>query len=402
MSKLAPTSIKYLIKAHISADGVIEKPDVIGAIFGQTEGLLGSDMDLRELQKTGKIGRVEVKITSANGKSEGDIVIPSSLDSTETALLASSIETIERVGPCTATIKLLGIEDARTEKRKYVMERSKAILKQMMDAGMPDTSEISEQIKTEVRTYEVTTYHGLPCGPNLLDVDEIVVVEGRADVVNLLKAGVKNCIAVEGTSIPQTVVDLAKEKTITLFVDGDRGGELIFRELAQKTEVDFVAQAPAGKEVEELSVKEVHKALREKVASAEFRARISRGAARSFGRREERREQRYEKEKPFRARVKLDPNMQELFRNMLEELVGSRAAIILDEGFNILGRVPVAELSSTLRNTERPFAVILDGRIDYTLNNIAESAGVRFLIGMEKEPGIRTKMAVLSREDLQS
>ena len=53
-----PATTKYLIKAHIKADGIIEKSDVVGAIFGQTEGLLGDELDLRELQRSARVGRI--------------------------------------------------------------------------------------------------------------------------------------------------------------------------------------------------------------------------------------------------------------------------------------------------------------------------------------------------------
>lgn len=48
--KYASTA-KYVVEARFTVEGVVEKPDVIGAIFGQTEGLFGPDLDLRELQK---------------------------------------------------------------------------------------------------------------------------------------------------------------------------------------------------------------------------------------------------------------------------------------------------------------------------------------------------------------
>ena len=140
MSKLAPTSIKYVVKAKIKAKGVVEKPDVIGAIFGQTEGLLGTDLNLRELQKTGKIGRIEVNIESKKGSSVGEIIIPSAMDSAETALIAATLETIERIGPCEAEIKLEGVEDSRKEKREFIMDRSKDILQKLMKTGKPSAA----------------------------------------------------------------------------------------------------------------------------------------------------------------------------------------------------------------------------------------------------------------------
>jgi len=73
------TTTKYLIHAQITANGIVEKPDVVGAVFGQTEGLLSNDLDLRELQRTGRIGRIQVNIHSNSGRAKGEIVIPSSV-----------------------------------------------------------------------------------------------------------------------------------------------------------------------------------------------------------------------------------------------------------------------------------------------------------------------------------
>ena len=394
MAKLAPTSTKYVIKARVKAKGVIEKPDVIGAIFGQTEGLLGSSLDLRELQRTGRIGRIEVRIKSSQGKSEGEIEIPSSLDSSETALIAAVIETIERVGPCNAEIHLEGIEDTRTVKRDYVTNRAKDILKNMMDKNAPDTENVLEGIKESIRAEEITKYHGLPCGPGMLESDEIIIVEGRADVINLLKYGIRNTIAIEGTSIPQTVVDLTKEKIVTLFVDGDRGGQLISKELMQRAEIDFVAMAPIGKEVEELSKKETYKALRSRVSADQFKVNGNKLPAAKAPMPAKR-----EKERPTTRKVKLKSEQKALFRKTLEELVGTRAACIFNEKNDLLGKVPVSELLNTLKTVDEPYTIIFDGKVDSRLNDLAKMKGVRFLVGMEKE-SISSPVNILSRKDL--
>ena len=233
--------IKYLIEAEFSCEGIVEKPDVIGAIFGQTEGLLGQDLDLRELQKSGRIGRIEVEITDEGGKSKGRILIPSSLDSSETSLIAASLETIERIGPCTAKIRVKSVKDVREAKRKYVLERGKDILKEMIKSEIPSTLELVEKIKEELRKDNLQSYQGLPCGPEILDSEEIIIVEGRADVINLLKNGIKNAIAIEGTSIPESIIELSKKKVTTIFIDGDRGGELILKKLLEICDVDYIS-----------------------------------------------------------------------------------------------------------------------------------------------------------------
>ncbi len=256
---------KYIIHAELIADGYVEKHDVIGAIFGQTEGLLGDELDLRELQKTGRVGRIDVELTNINGKSIAKITVPSSLDRIETSILAATLETIDRVGPCVATVKVIDIEDIRKKKREYIVERAKEILKQLMNNI--DVNTIVEEVKESVRMGEIVEYgpEKLPAGPAVDSSDDIIIVEGRADVLNLLRCGIKNVIAVEGTSVPKTIIELSKKKIVTVFTDGDRGGELILKELLQVCDVDFVARAPPGREVEELSKKEIMKCLRSKI-----------------------------------------------------------------------------------------------------------------------------------------
>ncbi len=257
---------KYIIYAELMADGYVEKHDVIGAIFGQTEGLLSSELDLRDLQKSGRIGRIDVELENVNGKSFAKITLPSSLDKVETSILAATLETIDRVGPCLATVKVTYVEDIRVTKRQYITNRARDILRSLMD-NMMDTYEITEEIKEQIRTEEIIEYgdEKLPAGPNTDYSDAIIVVEGRADVLNLLRCGIKNVIAVEGTSVPKTIVELSKKKTTTVFTDGDRGGELILKELLQTCDVDYIARAPHGREVEELSKKEIVKCLRSKI-----------------------------------------------------------------------------------------------------------------------------------------
>jgi len=263
----SPDTTKYLIHISLSAEGVVEKPDVVGAIFGQTEGLLGEDLDLRDLQRTGRVGRIDVQITSKKGETTGDILISTSLDRAETAILAASLETIDRVGPCVAQVTVQSIEDIRVSKRKKIVERAKEILIERFDDGAIDSDELLDDVRQTIRVEKIGTIgeEKLPAGPNVLESDAIIIVEGRADVLNLLRFGIKNAVAVEGTNIPASIVDLCGKKTTTAFFDGDRGGELILRELLQVADIDFVAFSPRGKSVEDMTRKEVIKTLRNKV-----------------------------------------------------------------------------------------------------------------------------------------
>jgi len=272
MVKLAQSTIKYLIEAEFETDGIVEKPDIIGAIFGQTEGLLGADLELRELQRTGRIGRIDVDVSSSGGRSKGKISIPSSLDSSETALVAAALETIERIGPCESQVKLTALKDVRSMKREFVIDRAKEIMHWLATESTPNSNNMSEAIKESFRAAQLQNYEGLPCGPDILTSDEIIVVEGRADVINLLKNGIRNVIAMDGNKIPEAIIKLSREKITTLFVDGDRGGELIIKEFLQLGELDYVVQAPQGKEVEDLTKKEIFKTLREKQTIEEYKS----------------------------------------------------------------------------------------------------------------------------------
>ena len=257
---------KYRIHLVVQTDGVVDRSDVVGAIFGQIEGLLGSELELRELQRQGKLGRIDVKVSSKLGKSFGEIIIPTSVDRAETAILAASMETINRVGPCTSEISVQLIEDVRITKRTQIIERAKALLLEFEEPGI-DPESLIDAVRESQRIEKIATIgqDNVPAGPNVLASDAIIVVEGRADVINLLRAGIKNAVAVEGTSIPQTIIDMCQKKTATAFFDGDRGGDLILRELLEVTVVDFVAYPPRGESVEDLTRKEIIKALRNKV-----------------------------------------------------------------------------------------------------------------------------------------
>ena len=373
MGKLAQSTIKYLIEADFSAEGVVEKPDVIGAIFGQTEGLLGVDLDLRELQRTGRIGRIDVNISTSKGKTKGKIEIPSSLDGSETALIAAAIETIERIGPCESDIKIRGVKDIRALKRDYVVDRAKRILKKIMEEEMPETAKLTENIKESVRAAEVVTYNNLVAGPEVVKADEVIVVEGRADVVNLLKNGIKNVVAMGGATIPSQIIDLCRQKTTTFFLDGDRGGDLILKEITKLTNIDFVARAPEGKEVEELTRKEIYSALREKI--------------------------------PFEhifsdSRKDLSEENKKKIRNILQKMVGTKAAYLFDRNMKLLNKLPIKQFNLENKNLKDVEMVLIDSDINEEIINICENFNIRYLIGNSKDKEYKSKsVKIYSKED---
>lgn len=272
MAKAYVDAVKYQVKINFQIKGVVDKPDIVGAIFGQSEGLLGEEMDLRELQKNGRIGRIEVISRQEGGNTFGELLVPSSMDMAETSVLAAAIETVDKVGPCEAQFTVQAIEDTRKDKRAEIAKRAKELLNRLKEKQGPDIDDLAEEVRVESRVEKIVEYgrEKLPAGPEIDSSDEVIVVEGRADVVNLLRCGMKNAIAMGGSKISQDIVELSQRKSITLFVDGDRGGELNARKLHQMARIAFVAQAPDGKEVEELQQKEIVQALHRKKSLMDF------------------------------------------------------------------------------------------------------------------------------------
>ncbi|MBI2142461.1 DNA primase [Candidatus Woesearchaeota archaeon] len=427
MGKISPVSAKYIIHTTIAIDGVVDRPDVIGAIFGQTEGLLGADLELRELQRSGRIGRIEVNTDTRSGKTSGTIIIPSSLDKAETSIIAAALEIIQRIGPCNAKIKVDRIEDVRVTKRSFVVERAKELLKNLMDNVMPDSQEIADEVMYSVRVMEIRPYgkDRLPAGPFIDESDEIIVVEGRADVLNLIKHGIKNAIAMNGTSVPETIIELSRKKDVTVFVDGDRGGDLILKEILGVADVDYVTKAPDGKEVEEITKKEIHKAIRSRVSSEQARFELfprqeaMRQEARFESRQEMRPEPKPEVRQEIRAEARQDrrplpvqqvqrreqkamisQDERRAFKDMSEDLIGTRGAYILDKGLNILGKVPITELLPTIGELEAAYAIIFDGLIDREIVAAAEKANVQFIVAMDAKQKPETKVNLLTVAEL--
>jgi DNA primase len=282
------------------------------------------------------------------------------LDKVSTAIIAAALESVDRIGPCESKISLDKVEDVREEKRRAIMEKAKEILKKWIIETTPSTEEVLKEVSGAIRQAEVIEYgpDKLPAGPEV-DSGSLIIVEGRADVINLLKCGIKNVIGVEGTKIPQTVIDLAKTKETTAFLDGDRGGDLILKELLQVAEIDYVARAPPGKEVEELTPKEIMKALRDRVPME--RVKEAEVAA----------------PPPQVAKAELP----EKILDATKELRGTLEALLYDGAWNELGRIPVSELAERLKGSEGVKAIVFDGVITQRLLDLAEEKGVKTIVG---------------------
>jgi len=385
--KISP---KYVIEASFVIEGVVERHDVIGAIFGQTEGLFPKKFELRELQKSGKIGRIDVQLKSEKDKTQGKIISPSSLDRAETAIIAAAMETVDRVGPCMAKITIDKISDVRVDKREQIMKRAKELMRDWVVTDGQDIDKLLTEVSRADKTVKPVHYgrERLTSTPGISKMKSIIVVEGRADVINLLKAGKTGVVALEGVKIPRSIINLAKKKEITAFLDGDRGGDLILKELLQVAKPAYVARAPRGKEVEELSPQEINKALAARTPIEEAEDVSEKAGITKKQPRVTKKQPRITKEQAAIAKE---------LAGIAKELEGTLEAVLLGKGGKRLDRVPVSELVEVLKGRKGVSAVVFDGIITGRLVDAAKERGVVTLVGERRGSGLRVPQGVSVR-----
>ena len=359
--------VKYLVKLRFEVDGVVERADVIGAIFGQTEGLFGPEMNLNELQKSWKVGRIEINLESKNDKTRGEVIIPMSTDIGTAALIAAAVESVDKVGPCSARFNVGAIEDVRAVKRKQIVDRAKLIVRDWSSKTSSEGENLLKDVTESTKRAKVINYglENLPAGPGVYSSDLVYLVEGRADVVLFLRAGIENVVALEGTSVPDSIIELGKKKRLIAVLDGDRGGDLIEKELAQVVRVEKVYRAPAGKEVEDLTPIDVINMLKGERAEVPMASRKERSPERAAPKAPE------EAEEPVIMKTR------ELFPN----LNGTLEAVLLDQGLQEIGRFPISELVQKMEGTSGAQYLIFDGIVTQRLVESASKLGVKGIIG---------------------
>jgi DNA primase len=359
--------VKYLVKLRFEVDGVVERADVIGAIFGQTEGLFGPEMNLNELQKSWKVGRIEINLESKNDKTRGEVIIPMSTDIGTAALIAAAVESVDKVGPCSARFTVGAIEDVRAVKRKQIVDRAKIIVRDWSSKTSSEGENLLKDVTESTKRAKVINYglENLPAGPGVYSSDLVYLVEGRADVVLFLRAGIENVVALEGTSVPDSIIELGKKKRLIAVLDGDRGGDLIEKELAQVVRVEKVIRAPPGKEVEDLTPIDVINMLRAEKVEPLSSSRRERSAEKQVPKATE------EPEEPVVAKT----------RELFSSINGTLEAVLLDQSLQEIGRFPISELVQKMEGTSGAQYLIFDGIVTQRLVESAAKVGVKGIIG---------------------
>jgi DNA primase len=397
--KLPSTGIvKYHVKLKFEVDGLVEKADIIGAIFGQTEGLLGPEMNLNELQKVSKVGRIEVNVDTRSNMAKGDALIPMSTDISTAALIAAAIESIDKVGPFQAKFALVGIDDIRAIKKKVIVDRAKKIVQDWATKTISEGEEMLKDVYDASKPGKLTTFGKaqLACGSGVFDSDWIILVEGRADVINLLRAGFDNAIAIEGAKIDESITKLAEGKRVVAFLDGDRAGDLILKELQGIVKMDRVVRAPPGREVEDCTPLELAEILRE-VAPVSIPDIVTTDQPlpqerRHTHRKEKQQDYPVSTERELSQHPQIIPATHEvdnqdnqeiisIVRDVYPQINETLEAVILDGSLKILLKVPVSDLLKRLDGTEGAKVLVLDGIVTQRLVEAANRAGIEYIVG---------------------
>ena len=406
--KLPNTGIvKYHVKLKFEVDGLVEKADIIGAIFGQTEGLLGPEMNLNELQKVSKVGRIEVNVDSRSNMARGDALIPMSTDISTAALIAAAIESIDKVGPFQAKFLLVGIDDIRAIKKRIIVDRAKRIVQEWATKTISEGEEMLKDVYDASKPGRLTAFGKaqLACGTGVFDTDWIILVEGRADVINLLRAGFDNSIAIEGAKIDETITKLTEDKKVVAFIDGDRAGDLILKELQDLVTIQKVLRAPPGREVEELTPLEITEILKEVVSPITpidskqgiyppRQMQIAEGqSATSEPKLQHRREKRenadmqQETSQQAPANTKTFqhhrdvPEVLSIIKELYPQINETLEAVILDTSMRTILKLPVSDLIKKLNATEGARMLVLDGIITQRLVEAANKVGIEYIVG---------------------
>jgi len=396
--KLPSTGIvKYHVKLKFEVDGLVEKADIIGAIFGQTEGLLGPEMNLNELQKVSKVGRIEVNVDTKSNIAKGDALIPMSTDISTAALIAAAIESIDKVGPFQARFGLVGIDDIRAIKKKVIVDRAKKIVQEWATKTISEGEEMLKDVYDASKPGKLTAFGKaqLACGTGVFDSGWIILVEGRADVINLLRGGFDNAIAIEGAKIDETVTKLTEGKKVIAFLDGDRAGDLILKELQGLVKIDKILRAPPGREVEECTPMEIAEILKDAMpfVSADTQQLSSIQPHQTESRQTQKRDRQeqvvqQQEEQQTEIIASSNANQQEdaadivsAVREVYPQINETLEAVILDSSRKTLLKIPVSDVVKKLNSAEGAKMLVLDGIVTQRLVEAADKAGIEYIVG---------------------
>ena len=256
-------------------------------------------------------------------------------------------------------LRLDAIDDVRAAKKDDIVKRAKEIKQKWATKTVSEGESMLNDVH-QGDSRKLTTYgpSKLTCSSGLSDSNWVILVEGRADVINLLRAGYDNALAIEGAKIDESIKELCNSKdTVVAFLDGDRAGGFILKELKSVVPVDYELRADNDVEVEELTPQRIDEILRP-VAN----------------------EIRDGKPSPT-LQNEDDKPLADMASNIFSELNETLEAVGLDNNQSEIFKVPISEVVSKLSTQSGIKYLLLDGIITQRLLEGAKNAGIEYIIG---------------------
>ena len=280
-----------MLRYDLKIFGRAEKHDVLGALYGYTKEISNDNpdmpVDLSLLQNEEKIDRIAVNLNKEEGDEhlKGSIQIPihSNMDEENLSYLAAALELLDQVGPTKAEINISSIDDVREERKSNIEARAASIKKRFNMGAKRSSNETmtteeeknknsksgrkergrKQPMKAVIKLSPDSSKESIFGGNRFKASSEVYIVEGRADIRNLSKFNLSNTIAVNGTNVSSILKYLERKDRLIIFLDGDRGGDLLCLELIERVghKIVGVIRAPERKEVENLSEDEVKQCL---------------------------------------------------------------------------------------------------------------------------------------------
>ncbi|MFW9867903.1 MAG: hypothetical protein ACFFEN_17550, partial [Candidatus Thorarchaeota archaeon] len=177
--------------------------------------------------------------------------------------------------------------------------------------------------------------------------------------------------------IPKSVIDLAQnKKTVTCFLDGDRGGTIILNELIQLIKLDYVARAPDGFEVEELTRKQMIKALQNKRLTKQLKD----------SKKDKTDEKKYESKEVSVQKYlkKLKSKDQSIIIEAINT-IQTGYSIGFNKSLEKLFDMPVGEIFEKIRNYKDTQYLIIDGVLTKRLLSLSINMKIKLIACKNKE-----------------
>ena len=227
---------------------------------------------------------------------------------------------------------------------------------------------------------------------------EIFVVEGRADIINLMRCGLSNTVALEGAKVPESIKRLTKEKEATALLDGDRGGDLILKELLQVTSIKYVGRAPRGKEIEECNCKEIAEAIDNRIPVSEVYKQQQQPQLPN--QRKQPQEQRMQPPQPSRAAclsrttASQKAPVPDQIKEAVKSLQGTLEAVLLNDKLEQIERLPVSQLAEKLQQITGVDSVVFDGIITQRIVDIAANQQIHRMVASRVSEAVKPAATV--------